>query len=43
MITELLKSEYDVAIYHSNALKSAAARLSRVPATGAGGNKPWNQ
>lgn len=36
MITELLKSEYNVAIYHSNALKSAAARLNRVPATGSG-------
>ncbi len=36
MITDYLKSDYDVAIYHSKALKIAAARLSLVPETGAG-------
>lgn len=36
MITDYLKSDYDVAIYHSKALKAAAVRLSLVPETGAG-------
>ncbi len=36
MITDFLKSEYDVAIYHSKALKAAAVQLSQVPETGAG-------
>ena len=36
MITGYLKSDYDVAVYHSKALKLAAAQLNQMPATGAG-------
>lgn len=36
MITGFLKSDYDVAVYHSNALALAAALLNHVPATDTG-------
>ena len=36
MITKPLKSDYDTAIFHSKALKLAAAYLSQLPATDSG-------